>query len=180
MVDCGFVEGFDHLLHAGDGGVDDVVGEEDGEGFVADDLFGHEDGVAEAEGFGLAGVGDRGRVWRRSARFRGGRFCFLRRGWLRARGCRRSGLPWWILPRPVTMMISLQPAATASSTPYWMSGLSTRQSISLGMALVAGRKRVPRPAAGKTALRIFWGVMVWEGSHGFFISHRNATRVKIL
>ena len=59
------------------------------------------------------------------------------------------------LPRPVTMMISVQPAATASSTPYWMSGLSTRQSISFGMALVAGRKRVPRPAAGKTALRIF-------------------------
>jgi hypothetical protein len=36
-----------------------------------------------------------------------------------------------------------------------MRGLSTRQSISLGMALVAGRKRVPMPAAGKTALRIF-------------------------
>src|SRR5580704_13457410 len=65
-----------------------------------------------------------------------------------------------VLPRPVTMMISVQPAATASSTPYWMRGLSTRQSISLGMALVAGRKRVPMPAAGKTALRILWGVMV--------------------
>ncbi len=58
----GLVEGFDHLLHAGDGGVDDVVGEEDGEGFVADELFGHEDGVAEAEGFGLAGVGDLGEL----------------------------------------------------------------------------------------------------------------------
>src|SRR3984957_15741238 len=60
-----------------------------------------------------------------------------------------------LLPRPVTMMISVQPAATASSTPYWIRGLSTRQSISFGMALVAGRKRVPMPAAGKTALRIF-------------------------
>ena len=60
MLDCGFVEGIDHLLHAGDGGVDDVVGEEDGEGLVADDLLGHEDGVAEAEGFGLAGVRRRG------------------------------------------------------------------------------------------------------------------------
>jgi hypothetical protein len=58
----GFVEGFDHLLHARDFGVDDVVGEEDGEGLVADELFGHEDGVAEAEGFGLAGVGDAGEV----------------------------------------------------------------------------------------------------------------------
>src|ERR1019366_9861017 len=58
-----------------------------------------------------------------------------------------------LLPRPVMMMIWSQPAAMASSTPYWMMGLSTRGSISLGWALVAGRKRVPRPAAGKTALR---------------------------
>src|ERR1041384_6418466 len=36
-----------------------------------------------------------------------------------------------------------------------MMGLSTSGSISLGWALVAGRKRVPRPAAGKTALRTF-------------------------
>src|SRR4051794_11892319 len=33
-----------------------------------------------------------------------------------------------------------------------MAGLSTSGSISLGCALVAGRKRVPRPAAGITAL----------------------------
>src|SRR6478735_7681571 len=44
------------------------------------------------------------------------------------------------------------PAATASSTTYWMAGLSTTGSISLGWALVAGRKRVPSPAAGMTAL----------------------------
>src|SRR5579864_1020780 len=36
-----------------------------------------------------------------------------------------------------------------------MMGLSTSGSISLGWALVAGRKRVPRPAAGNTALRTF-------------------------
>ena len=42
----------------------------------------------------------------------------------------------------------------ASSTAYWMSGLSTTGSISLGLALVAGRKRVPRPATGNTAVRI--------------------------
>src|SRR5258705_2881324 len=35
-----------------------------------------------------------------------------------------------------------------------MTGLSTSTSISFGCALVAGRKRVPSPAAGKTALRI--------------------------
>src|SRR6266496_2148956 len=60
------------------------------------------------------------------------------------------------LLRPVTRMISSRPEATASSTTYWMVGLSTRGSISLGCALVAGRKRVPSPAAGKTALRSFF------------------------
>ena len=33
-----------------------------------------------------------------------------------------------------------------------MAGVSTTGSISLGVALVAGRNRVPRPAAGITAL----------------------------
>src|SRR5689334_1139899 len=42
-----------------------------------------------------------------------------------------------------------------------MSGLSTMGSISLGLALVAGRNRVPRPATGNTAtsMRGF----LWEG-----------------
>ena len=59
------------------------------------------------------------------------------------------------LPRPVTMMMLVSPEATASSMTYWMMGLSTSGSISLGWALVAGRKRVPSPAAGKTAFLIF-------------------------
>ena len=46
----------------GNCGVDDVVGKEDGEGFVADDLFGLEDGVAEAEGLCLPGVSDAGEL----------------------------------------------------------------------------------------------------------------------
>src|SRR5262249_35434189 len=45
------------------------------------------------------------------------------------------------------------PEASASSTPYWMIGLSTSGSISFGCAFVAGRNRVPRPAAGKNAFR---------------------------
>src|SRR5258708_6062025 len=45
------------------------------------------------------------------------------------------------------------PLAIASSTPYWIVGLSTSGSISFGWALVTGRNRVPRPAAGKIALR---------------------------
>src|SRR5829696_6251522 len=57
---------------------------------------------------------------------------------------------FWLL---VTMITCSMPAATASSTAYWMTGLSTSGSISLGCAFVAGRKRVPQPAAGKTAFR---------------------------
>src|SRR6478672_13979758 len=53
------------------------------------------------------------------------------------------------------MMISEIPEATASSTTYWIIGLSTSGSISFGCAFVAGRNRVPSPAAGKTALRAF-------------------------
>src|ERR1035437_6338968 len=60
-----------------------------------------------------------------------------------------------VLPRPVIMMMLVIPEWMASSTPYCMMGLSTSGNISLGWALVAGRKRVPRPAAGKTALRTF-------------------------
>ncbi len=56
------------------------------------------------------------------------------------------------LVRPVTTSRSVRPAAAASSTTYWMAGLSTTGSISFGVALVAGRNRVPSPAAGMTAL----------------------------
>src|SRR5215471_18094917 len=57
------------------------------------------------------------------------------------------------LPRPVTKMNCSMPASRASSTAYWTTGLSTTGSISLGIALVAGRNLVPMPATGKTALR---------------------------
>src|SRR5437660_10798750 len=53
------------------------------------------------------------------------------------------------------------PASLASSTTYWISGLSTMVSISFGIALVAGRTRVPRPATGTTALRTF--MAIWAG-----------------
>src|SRR5438309_4734300 len=66
------------------------------------------------------------------------------------------------LSRPVTTMIWSMPAATASSTPYWMMGLSTTMSISFGCALVAGRKRVPSPAAGSTALRTLLRLLVGQ------------------
>src|SRR5271154_3125286 len=52
------------------------------------------------------------------------------------------------------------PASRASSTAYWITGLSTTGSISLGTALVAGRNRVPIPATGKTALRTGRGLVI--------------------
>src|ERR1700745_3710812 len=58
------------------------------------------------------------------------------------------------LEAPVMNTRRCAPAARASSTAYWISGLSTTGSISFGLALVAGRKRVPRPATGNTAARI--------------------------
>src|SRR5213594_4216302 len=57
-------------------------------------------------------------------------------------------------PRPVTIVMLRMPASTASSITYWIRGLSTKGNISLGCALVAGKKRVPKPAAGKTALEM--------------------------
>src|SRR6266850_2321202 len=58
------------------------------------------------------------------------------------------------LEAPVMNTRRCAPAARASSTAYWISGLSTTGSISFGLALVAGRKRVPRPATGNTAVLI--------------------------
>src|SRR2546421_12473861 len=62
-------------------------------------------------------------------------------------------------PRPVTTRRSVSPDRTASSTTYWMEGLSRRGSISLGWALVAGRNLVPGPSAGMTGLLTFADVL---------------------
>src|SRR5699024_6589311 len=68
------------------------------------------------------------------------------------------------------MRMSVMPERTASSTRYWMAGLSTMGSIPLGMALVAGRTRVPRPAAGMTAfltacIRDLLRMLLWLLDH---------------
>src|SRR6266850_6629050 len=80
------------------------------------------------------------------------------------------------LPPPVTMITCSIPLAIASSTPYWMVGLSTSGSISLGWALVTGRKRVPRPAAGKMALRTIEVVITDNLSVGDLGRHPSGTR----
>src|SRR6476620_9322882 len=86
------------------------------------------------------------------------------------------------LPRPVMKMRSVMPAATASSTAYWMSGLSTIGSISLGDALVAGRKRGQRPAPGKTAFVIFCIALVCaqEFEELLFVQDRDAEVLRLV
>src|SRR3954452_2961238 len=77
------------------------------------------------------------------------------------------------------MMTCSIPAATASSTAYWMIGLSTSGRISLGWGLGAGRKRVPHPAAGKTAFRTRiepHGIRVWAGRASIAAVSRTAGR----
>ena len=130
-----------------------VVGEQHRERLVAHKVAGAPDRMAEAERLLLADIGEFARV-RQPARDRRElgmlalsvsvvEFVRLIEVILDA-----------LLPRPVTKMNSSIPAARASSTAYWISGLSTTGSISLGTALVAGRNRVPSPATGNTAFRI--------------------------
>ena len=57
----------------------------------------------------------------------------------------------------MTRMMLSTPEATASSTPSLNDRLVDERQHFFGCALVAGRKRVPRPAAGKTALRTMGG-----------------------
>src|SRR3954467_3002009 len=57
------------------------------------------------------------------------------------------------LPSEVTMIRRSPPASAASAATSSIPGVSTTGSNSFGTVLVAGRKRVPRPAAGTTAVR---------------------------
>ena len=66
-----------------------------------------------------------------------------------------------VFPRPVTKRNRSMPASVSSSTTYCTTGRRPTGSISLGCDLVAGSRRVPRPATGTTAL-----VMSSKGSPG--------------
>ncbi len=57
------------------------------------------------------------------------------------------------LPSDVTMISRSAPASAASAATSSMPGVSTTGSNSFGTVLVAGRNRVPNPAAGTTAVR---------------------------
>jgi hypothetical protein len=144
----GLVVGVDELADARPVADHDVVGEDHRERLVADQVLGHEHGVPEPELLLLADVRHLGEVAdvadlpehldvallleQGSSSYDRSKWSSIARFWLE-----------------VTMMTCSMPAATASSTAYWMIGLSTSGSISFGCALVAGRKRVPQPAAGR-------------------------------
>ena len=73
------------------------------------------------------------------------------------------------------------PAAIASSAAYWMRGLSIMGINSLGIALVAGKNRVPKPATGKTALRSFCTIYVQINSvYQFNIDYNYLIRSSML
>src|ERR671925_195021 len=82
--------------------------------------------------------------------------------------------------RPVTKIMSVMPAAAASSTAYWMSGLSTTGIISFGLALVTGRKRLPKPATGNTAFLSFGIAAPQDLAQLRFIDHRHAEAARLV
>src|SRR3954470_1796849 len=84
------------------------------------------------------------------------------------------------LCRPVTKIMSVMPAAAASSTAYWMSGLSTTGIISLGLALVTGRKRLPNPATGNTAFLSLAISAPQDFAQLRLIDHRHAEALRLL
>src|SRR5580765_6806555 len=86
------------------------------------------------------------------------------------------------LLRPVTKIISVMPAAAASSTAYWISGLSTIGSISLGLALVTGRKRLPMPATGNTAFLSFAAMseLFQQSEQLLLVDHLHAERARLV
>src|SRR5919201_729689 len=76
--------------------------------------------------------------------------------------------------------MSVMPAAAASSTAYWMSGLSTTGIISFGLALVTGRMRLPKPATGNTAFLSFGITAPQHFAQLLLIDDRHAEAARLL
>ena len=153
-VAAGLLIGFHHLLEDAGRGLEQHVGQQQREGLVADQLARAPDGVAEAERLLLAGEAGLAGLRQIALRARRGRpICRAASSVCSSSYCLSKWSSMTDLLRPVTKTKCSMPASRASSTAYWISGRSTTVSISLGIALVAGRKRVPRPATGNTAVR---------------------------
>ena len=132
---------------------DHVVREHQHERLVADDVLRLQHGVADALLLRLADVHDVREVADALDLVRAARGRPSRAASSPARSERSKWSSTARLLAAVTMKIWVIPAAAASSTVYWMMGLSTSGSDSLGWALVAGSIRVPYPAARTTAFR---------------------------
>ncbi len=140
--------------------VEQHVGQQQRERLVADQFARAPDGMAEAERLLLAG--EAGAAGLRQVAVEAGQL-----GRLAALGQRLLELELAVEMVLDDALVAagdedemLDAGLAASSTTYWISGRSTTVSISFGIALVAGRKRVPSPATGKTALRTRAGIRV--------------------
>ena len=146
---CAFAS-FHKLFGDGDIRIHKVVGKDHGKRFVPDNRTGTQNGVPETERPRLANVDAGNPGWDDvSKRFEKLRFALLLKLALEfgaivemvfdgALGAARDEDHFG------------DAGAAASSTAYWIRGLSTTGSISLGTALVAGKKRVPKPLTGNT------------------------------
>jgi len=157
----------DHLLEAARGIQHQLVRQYHREWLVADDVAGAPYRMAEAERRLLPREAHRtrlGLVARQdlhfgllAARAKRGASSYIRSKW-------SSITP---LLRPVTKMKCSMPASLASSTTYWISGLSTMVSISFGIALVAGRNAGAEAGDREKRLCGFsWGVGIPLGEYG--------------
>jgi hypothetical protein len=130
---------------------DEVVGEDDGEWVISHHLLGAQHRVPQTQRLGLADVHDRCLV--RQYILHHVQQIFLSIGFefrLKLVGLVKMVLDGTLVAASNENRSSM-PAAIASSAAYWISGLSTIGAFP-GLAFVAGRKRVPRPATGNTAL----------------------------
>ena len=144
-----------HAVHLGEQRrvAHQLVGQQHGERLVADRLAGAADGVAEATRVVL--VDDRRPPVRPDAADPVGQLGLAGRprAWPRRRAMARSRPRSPACDRLLTTTMWSIPAPSASSMMIWSAGVSPIGNSSFGTALVAGRKRVPMPAAGMTALR---------------------------
>src|SRR3954463_9550086 len=76
--------------------------------------------------------------------------------------------------------MSVMPAAAASSTAYWMSGLSTTGIISFGLALVTGREGVATPATRETAFLSLAISTPQDFAQLCLVDHRHAEALRLL
>ena len=117
-----------------------VVGQQGGEGLVADVVTGRPDGMAQAQRLVLANGVDVGQVGKRPDLLQLGQLALPLEEVLQL-GARIEVVLHLALRPLVTMQTSRAPAETASSTAYWMAGLVDHRQHLLGWALVAGRNR---------------------------------------